>query len=100
MLPGDVFHQSRHAHLAFTEHADDAVEGIVCTAAEEYGLAVFDGRNGKEGLLVFLQRCPTLLAADAAYHLRSFIRLFRHKFISRFLYSLACLFLCFSRLRL
>ena len=61
MLPGDVLHQSRHAHLAFTEHADDTVEGIARASAEEHGLAVFNGRNGKEGLLVLLQRCPALL---------------------------------------
>lgn len=55
MLQGDVLHQSRHAHPAFTKHADDAVESIARVAAEEYGLAVFDGRNGKEDFLVFLQ---------------------------------------------
>ena len=44
-----------HAHLSPAEHADDAVKGIARAAAEEHGLAVFDGRNGKKGLLVFLQ---------------------------------------------
>ena len=55
MLPGDVLHQSRHAHPAFPEHADDAVEGVARAAAEEHGLAVFNGRNGEERILVFLQ---------------------------------------------
>ena len=57
MLPGDVLHQSRHAHLSPAEHADDAVKGIARAAAEEHGLAVFDGRNGKEGLLMRRTTC-------------------------------------------
>ena len=33
MLPGDVLHQSRHAHPVPAEHAVDAVEGIACVPA-------------------------------------------------------------------
>ena len=52
MLPCDVLHQSRHAHPALAEHADDAVKGVARAAAEEHGLAFFDDRNGKECFLV------------------------------------------------
>ena len=37
MVAGNVLHQSRHAHPATAEQADDAVEGIACVAAEEHG---------------------------------------------------------------
>ena len=84
MLPGNVLHQPRHAHFPPTEHADDTVKGIACATAEEYGLAVFNDRDKEESLFIFLQRCPSLLATDTTYRLRTFVRLFLHDLTGQF----------------
>jgi hypothetical protein len=68
------------AHPATAEQADDAVKGIACAQVKEHGLPVSNGRDRQEHCLVFLQRCPALLAADTVYYLRMFLRIFLHGF--------------------
>lgn len=95
VMAGDVLHQSRHAHPATAEQADDAVEGIACVVAEEHGLSVFNGWYQEEHCLVFLQRCPALLAAGTVYHLRVSIRIFLHGLTCLYIHVLirTCLYI-------
>ena len=56
MLPGDVLKQSGNAHFASSQPADKLVQPVTYLTANKHGLAVFDSRDLKKDLPVFVQR--------------------------------------------
>ena len=65
MLPGDVLKQSGNTHFASSQPADKLVQPVTYFATNKHGLAVFDSRDLKKDLPVFVQRKFPLPAAYA-----------------------------------
>ena len=70
MVANDVFDDARHAHAPSSKDADDTVKAVSYLGTDEDWLAVVNPWNLEESMLILLQCCLALLAADALLRIR------------------------------
>ena len=77
MVAHDVLDDARYAHASPSEDADDTIKTVSYIGTDEDWLAVVNLWYLEEGLLILLQCCLALLAADALLWIRWRLSLIR-----------------------
>lgn len=74
MMPCQILQESRHAHFAFTEPADNIVNVVTGGTADKHGLPVANLRGSEKLLPIFIQRCLALFGGGSSDRFTLYIR--------------------------